>query len=110
MTLKVRVPTRWWRVENEREIYTLTENRMSHNFFIIPLLRPWSYEKVMTADVLVPVMRYNAVRNNMMSHNFFILSRRVQQKYEKVMTLQVHAPIWWWRVGNERDRKTRKTS
>ena len=94
----------------KREGHRYTGNIMSHNFFILSLLRPLSYETIMIADVLVPVMRYNAVRNNMMSHNFFILSRRVQQKYEKVMTLQVHAPIWWWRVGNERDRKTRKTS
>ena len=60
-----------------------TENLMSHNFFILPLLRPWSDEKVMTADGLVPVMRYNAVHNYMMSHNFFIMSRLVQHNYEK---------------------------
>ena len=87
-----------------------TENLMSHNFFIIPLLRPLNYEKVMTVDVLVPYLRYNAVHNNMMSHNFFIMSRLVQQNYEKVMTLKVRVPIWWWRVGNERERETRKTS
>ena len=61
-----------------------TENLMSHNFFIISLLGPWSYEKVMTADGLVPVMLYNAVHNDMMSHNFFIMSRLVQQHYEKI--------------------------
>ena len=109
MTLKVHVPI--WVVESrKRKGNRYTENLMSHNFFIISLLRPWSYEKVMTADVLVPVMRYNAVHNNMMSHNLFITSRLVQQNYEKVMTLKVHVPIWWWRVGNERERETRKTA
>ena len=83
---------------------------MSHNLFILSLLRPWIYEKVMIVDVLVLVMRYNTMHNNMMSHNFFILSRLVQQKYEKVMTLQVHVPIWWWRVGNERDIDTQEIS
>ena len=79
-----------------------TGNLMSHNFFIIPWLRPLSYEKVMIVDVLVPVMRYNAVHNNMMSHDFFITSRLVQQNYEKGMTLKVRVPIWWWRVANKR--------
>ena len=83
---------------------------MSHNFFIISLLRPLSYEQVMIVDVLVPVMRYNVVHNSMMSHNCFIMSRLVQQKYEQVMTLKVRVPIWWWRVANERERETRKTS
>ena len=68
-----------------------TENRMSHNFFIIPLLKQLSYGKVMTADVRVPFMCYNAVQDDIASHNFFILSRLVQQKYEKVMTLKA---IW----------------
>ena len=83
---------------------------MSHNFVIISLLRPLSYEQVMIVDVLVPVMRYITMHNNMMSHNLFILSRLVQQKHEKVMTLKVHVPIWWWRVGNEREIDTQKTS
>ena len=87
-----------------------TENLMSHNFFILSLLRLLNYEKVMTVDVLVPYVRYNVVHNSMMSHNFFIVSRLVQQKYEKVMTLKVRMSIWWWRVGNERARETRKTS
>ena len=87
-----------------------TDNRMTHNFFILPSLRPLNYEKVLTVDVLVPYLRYNAVHNNMMSHNLFILSRLVQQNYEKVMTLKVHVPIWWWRVGNEREIDTQKTS
>ena len=87
-----------------------TENLMSHNCFIISLLRPLSYEQVMIVDVLVPVMRYITMHNNMMSDNFVILSRLVQQKYETIMTLKVHVPTWWWRVGNERERETRKTS
>ena len=64
----------------------------------------------MIVDVLVPVMCYNAVHNNMMSHNLFITSRLVQQDYKKVMTLKARVPILWWRVGNERESKTRKTS
>ena len=57
-----------------------TENFMSHNFFIISLLKQLSYGKVMTADVRVPYMRCNA------GHNFFIMSRLVQQNYDRNMT------------------------
>ena len=75
----------------KREGHRYTGNIMSHNFFIISLLRPLSYETVMIADVLMSHMCYNAVHDDIASHNFFITSRRVQQKYEKVMTLKA---IW----------------
>ena len=95
---------------NKRKGKRDTENLMSHNFFIISLLRPWSDEKVMTIDGLVPVMRYNTMHDDFASHNFFIMSRLVQLNYEKVMTLKVHVLMWWWRIANKRKRETRETS
>ena len=88
-----------------------TENLMSHNLFIISWLRPWSYEKVMIADVLVPVMRYNAMLNNMASHSFFIMSMHSQRNYEQIMTHNVCVHILRWRAANGCEtEETRKTS
>ena len=54
----------------------------------------------MIADVLVPVMHYNAMHNNTVSHNFFIMSRPSQRNYEQIMAHNVCVHILRWRAAN----------